>query len=56
VTKLENARTGSTERTRRLPLREFRVFIGNVVNFHRGQPYWQPVNWDIIAIHPAARM
>lgn len=39
-----------------LPLREFRVFIGNVVNFHRGQPYWQPVNWDIIAIRPAARM
>jgi hypothetical protein len=21
-----------------LPLREFRKFIGNVVNFHRGQP------------------
>ncbi len=31
-----------------LPFREFRKFIANVVNFHRGQPYWQRVQWDVI--------
>lgn len=32
-----------------LPLREFRTFIHNVVNFHQGLPYWEPVNWRVIA-------
>ena len=31
-----------------LPFREFRKFIANVVNYHRGQPYWQPVQWEVI--------
>ena len=32
-----------------LPLEEFSKFIKNVVNFHHGQPYWEKVNWDVIA-------
>lgn len=30
-------------------LEEFCKFIRNVANFHHGQPYWEEVNWDIIA-------
>ena len=37
-----------------LPFREFRKFIANVVNFHRGQPYWQKVNWDVIDMYNAS--
>jgi hypothetical protein len=32
-----------------LPLEEFNNFIKNVVNFHHGQPYWEHINWDVIA-------
>jgi len=31
-----------------LPIREFQKFVRNVLNYHRGQPYWEPVNWDVI--------
>jgi hypothetical protein len=33
-----------------LPLGEFGKFLKNVVNFHHGQPYWEKVNWDVIAL------
>ena len=33
-----------------LPLEEFSKFLKNVVNFHHGQPYWEKVNWDIVAL------
>ncbi|MCI0621816.1 MAG: hypothetical protein L0387_09120, partial [Acidobacteria bacterium] len=33
-----------------LPLEEFSKFLRNVVNFHHGQPYWEKVNWDIVAL------
>lgn len=36
-----------------LPIREFYKFIRNVVNYHKGQPYWELVNWDVI--DPALR-
>jgi Glycosyl hydrolase family 67 N-terminus len=32
-----------------LPIAEFCKFIRNVVNFHNGQPYWEKVQWDLIA-------
>ena len=32
-----------------LPLQEFNKFIKNVVNFHHGQPYWEPINWPVIS-------
>lgn len=32
-----------------LPIREFQKFIKNVVNYHRGQPYWEPVDWNVIS-------
>ena len=32
-----------------LPIEEFNKFIRNVVNFHHGQPYWEPVNWGVIS-------
>jgi len=32
-----------------LPIEEFCKFIKNVVNFHHGQPYWEKVDWDVIA-------
>lgn len=31
-----------------LPIREFGIFVRNIVNYYRGLPYWQPVNWDVI--------
>ncbi|MCI0625631.1 MAG: hypothetical protein L0387_28975, partial [Acidobacteria bacterium] len=32
-----------------LPIAEFCRFIKNVVNFHHGQPYWEKVDWEVIA-------
>jgi hypothetical protein len=32
-----------------LPINEFSKVVANVVNFHRGRPYWEKVNWDVIA-------
>jgi hypothetical protein len=31
------------------PIEEFSRFIGNVVNYHNGQPYWERIEWDVIA-------
>lgn len=31
-----------------LPIREFYKFIGNVVNYHKGLPYWAHADWDVI--------
>ena len=30
------------------PIEEFQKFVKNVVNYHHGQPYWEPVNWYTI--------
>ena len=32
-----------------LPIEEFGKFIKNIVNFHHGQPYWEEVDWEVIA-------
>jgi hypothetical protein len=32
-----------------MPISEFCKFIRNVVNYHHGQPYWEKVDWDVIA-------
>ncbi len=32
-----------------LPIEQFGKFIKNVVNFHHGQPYWERVDWGLIA-------
>ncbi len=32
-----------------LPIAEFCRFIKNIVSFHHGQPYWDKVNWEVIA-------
>jgi len=32
-----------------VPIAEFCKFIKNVVNFHHGQPYWEKVDWEVIA-------
>jgi hypothetical protein len=32
-----------------LPLRAFQAFVRNVVHFHQGLPYWERVDWDVIA-------
>jgi hypothetical protein len=32
------------------PLEAFAAFVGNVVRFHQGQPYWDPVDWSATEI------
>jgi hypothetical protein len=36
-----------------LPTQAFLTFVRNVVNFRQGLPYWEPVDWQVIAM-PAA--
>lgn len=32
------------------PLEAFAAFVRNLVHFHRGEPYWEPVDWPALSV------